>query len=479
MKCTQRVLSFITAIFLLHSNSAISQNYQAFYGSDHFGSLNATQNPSSILNNPYKWDITLFSGQYSINNNAIIQSGKTPLKLPVTTKYEILEGKYERKAYLNTDIHILNARLSLNSRHAIGLGANIRGYGLIKSNPFFYDDTITTTSSFFDLNNNTDFKLSLAESAWLELYGSYATNIFTNHLGTLNAGITLKMLKGLSSAFAEVSDVSLVSDITDEGPDVFLRNGKAFYGYSQTHAEDGNNSPGTMLKNALPGFSIDAGIEFILNSNAIFSFNESNGNNYSWKFGLSILDLGWNNFKYHSNSRVFANLHENINGVVANNKVYEVESLEELGDSLATMVEFSAPLSGNYKVINPARLVLNADHRVTEEIAVNANLSFDLTSVAGGRYSVYEKQFITITPRWERKNIGLYMPMQITSEGKFWLGGAAKFGPVFMGMHNIPNALFGKEKPINGGGFLGIIIKPFNRNAGSGEGDIDCPEIRL
>lgn len=457
-----------------------AQNYQAFYGSDYFGSLNVSLNPASALNNPYKWDLTLFSGQYSIINNAVVPDKHAPLNLPFSYKYKILPGNYDRAAFASTDLHILNGRYSLNSRHAIGFGANIRGYGMLKSEPFFYHDSITTTSSFFKQNSNTNVHLNLAESSWLEFYGSYATTILNNQLGKANAGISIKLLKGLSSVLAEVADVEFVPGFSDEGPDVFIRKGRAYYGYSDTHEPLQNNgAPIDVLRKALPGFSIDLGVEFILNAGSIISFNDGVSSLYSWKFGVAVLDLGWNNFRYHSASREFADLHSNINGIVANNKVYDVQSIEELGDSLATMVRFAVPLTGNYKVFNPARLVLNADHRINEEISVNANLSVSLTGMVGGRYAVSEKQLLTITPRWEKKNIGLYLPVQINSRGNFWLGGAARFGPVFMGLHNIPNALFGKDKPLNGGGFLGIVIRPFHKNAGMGEGDIDCPEIRL
>lgn len=477
---TRNIFSVMLIAFLHCTIFVSAQNYQAFYGSNYFGSLNATQNPASILHNPYKWDLTLFSGQYTATTNALVANKKTPFKLPLSADFTMIPGEFDRYAYVNTDFHILNGRFSINNRNAVGFGANIRGYGNLASLPFFYSDTITTTTSFFKANNHNDFHLMLEESAWLEIYGSYATTVLENSMGKLNAGVTLKFTKGITSGIAEVKDVNLVSGISDEGPDIFLRNGRAFYGYSATHDvyEDTKNASG-MLKSALPGFSFDAGVEFIVNSSVVSSFNDGPSEyDYSWKFGISLLDIGWNNFKYSRNSMSFANLHENINGVTANNKLYEVQSVAEMNDSLSTMVNSAAHLTGNYKVINPARVVLNADHKINEEFAVNANLSLNLTSLAGGRYSVNEKQLFTITPRWEKHKFGLYMPIQINTDGKLWLGGAGRIGPVFMGLHNIPNALFGGNHPHNGGGFMGIIIKPFNKNAGSGFDDLDCPDIR-
>src|SRR5690606_36511531 len=87
-----------------------AQNYQAFYGSDYFGSRNAPLTPAPALNNPYTWDLTFFSGQYSIINSAVVPDKHAPLSLPLSSKYTILPGNYDRAAFASTDLHILHGR---------------------------------------------------------------------------------------------------------------------------------------------------------------------------------------------------------------------------------------------------------------------------------------------------------------------------------------------------------------------------------
>src|SRR5690606_37816403 len=108
-----------------------AQNYQAFYGSAYFGSLNVSLNPASALNNPYKWDLTLFSGQYSIIHNAVVPDKHAPLNLPFSYKYKILPGNYDRAAFASTTLHIPNVSITLNRRIDIGFGANTNRYELL------------------------------------------------------------------------------------------------------------------------------------------------------------------------------------------------------------------------------------------------------------------------------------------------------------------------------------------------------------
>jgi hypothetical protein len=86
---------------------------------------------------------------------------------------------------------------------------------------------------------------------------------------------------------------------------------------------------------------------------------------------------------------------------------------------------------------------------------------------------VQELNLITVTPRWEKSNLGAYMPVEVTNQGHFWVGGAVKLGPVLFGLHNL-GWLVSKKSVPNGGGYLAVIIHP-----GKFEGDgVPCPKFK-
>ena len=476
---------FVLASLLFFSGSArsIAQNYQALLGSPYAGSLNATANPASIVNNPYKWDLTLFSGQYQGITNALSAGRKTPFKLPIKTFYNLIPGDFERMAYTNFDMHLLNARIALNKQHSIAFGANLRGYANAESGTFSYSDTITSTSGFFSLNDRGELEADLSGSAWMEFYATYARTILNFGPGRLNAGLTLKYNRGFSGATARVQGVRLEMTTVSEIPDVFIRDGMAGYGYSATHDQvDANASAfenfGNMLSRSMSGFSADLGFEYVLPLPGIGSFNDDDPYfDYSWKFGLSVLDLGWNNFSHSRNSMAFARLNDNVNGELLNQKFLDIPDIAAMNDSLRTIVQFAVPQTGNFSILNPMRLVLNADRNINGEFFINANLNLNLSPLVGkDRLHVAEKNFITVTPRWERNKIGLYLPVQYNRQNQLWVGGALRAGPLFMGLHNIPNALFSWKKSHNGGGFIGIILRPQGKNnTGSLYKELDCP----
>jgi len=102
---------------------------------------------------------------------------------------------------------------------------------------------------------------------------------------------------------------------------------------------------------------------------------------------------------------------------------------------------------------------------------VNGELSLNLTTISSTTASVQELNFLTVTPRWEKSELGAYLPISITNQGQFWVGAAAKVGPLLIGLHNLGWLLTKKSFP-NGGGYLAIIIHP-----GEHEKDgVPCPK---
>ena len=68
MKIGSKGVLFIGLICSLEGKA---QDYQAIQGSPFAGSLGIANNPASILNTPYPWDVTLFSMQLKNTTNAI------------------------------------------------------------------------------------------------------------------------------------------------------------------------------------------------------------------------------------------------------------------------------------------------------------------------------------------------------------------------------------------------------------------------
>src|SRR5688572_30757432 len=62
--------NLILSVFLGLGLYSKAQHYDAIHGSNYLGSLSVYNNPSSIVNSPFKWDLTLTGFQFQLITNA-------------------------------------------------------------------------------------------------------------------------------------------------------------------------------------------------------------------------------------------------------------------------------------------------------------------------------------------------------------------------------------------------------------------------
>jgi len=197
---------------------------------------------------------------------------------------------------------------------------------------------------------------------------------------------------------------------------------------------------------------------------------------YDWKIGVSLLDLGYNQYRYGSQSRVIGDPKTDVTDSALNEKFGRIKSLADFNDSMATIVNSFNSITGGFKVWNPARLVINVDRPLRDHFAVNANLTLNLGgSNKGMRFFTKEITLLSVTPRWEVRRLGAYLPVELTTDGKVWVGGAFKVGPLLMGIDNWSD-LFTKTKMANGGIYLALVIRPGKGFSFKEERRYTCPK---
>jgi hypothetical protein len=455
-----------TLIILICTLRATAQDYHAINGSPYAGAMGVANNPASILSTPYPWDITVFSVQEKNTTNAVTLSNLSYLSHGDTLGYRWKEGPLKRYASFNYNVHLLNVRISLGRNQAISFGANLRGYGAVRTGRVNYNDTLQTLNQFFDINNGNNYQAEFVGSSWLELYGTYSRTIWDDAYGRLNGGITLHAQRGLGGAYAQLTNGSVNRNVVDTLLVYSLAGGKAQYGYSSNlDSWKSNKSTGANLKDLFAqsraGAAVDLGVEYLVKSQDIPVYGDADGYfDYEWKIGVSLMDLGANMYQYGAESRTVSNPKTSITDTDLNNKFNYVSSFHTFNDSLATVVSSSAPLRGHFIIWNPARLVLNVDRTLPEHFALNTELTLNLGgNNTGKRFFTKEITLLAITPRWETKSLGGYLPLTVTTDGRVWIGGAAKLGPLLFGVHNW-GTVFSKTKTQNGGFYLSMVIRP-------------------
>ncbi len=464
-----KIGSFGLLIGLVCALETTAQDYQAVKGSPFAGSLGVADNPAVLLSTPYPWDITIFSAQIKNTTNAISFSNFSYLAHGDTLGYRWTDGERKRYAAVDFNVHLFNVRLDLGQKQAISFGANLRSYTSVSTGKFFYNDTITNMNSFLNLNENNTFRENLVSSSWLELFGTYSKTLLDDDRGRLNAGITLKVMRGVSGIFAQLNGGTInrsVDVVNSSLTDYSLAAGDAKYGYSANY--DYWHSDRTTFQNlkdfvghTRAGAAMDIGFEYLVKPQYVRIYGDPDDYyEYDWKIGAALLDFGENVYVYGSQSRSAANPNSNATDVALNTKFDHISKLAQFNDSLATIVSVISQPAGKFRIWDPTRFEFNVDRMLPDHFALNANLTLNLSGVAGSqRMMTSDFTLLAVTPRWETKTLGAYLPLQVTTEGRVWLGGALKAGPLLMGLHNWAN-LFSKNKLQNGGFYLAIVIKP-------------------
>jgi hypothetical protein len=186
MKLAATVLS----IGLIFSLSSQAQDYHAIEGSPFAGAIGVANNPASLVNTPYPWDITLFSLQETNTTNALKFTDFGYLTRD-TIHYTWVNGRMARYAAFNFNVHLLNLRLALGRNQAICAGVNIRGYGSARTGPVNYNDTLKNMNEFFNINEGTVYNTAMVSSSWVEGFVNYGKSLLDYAYGRLNGGVTL------------------------------------------------------------------------------------------------------------------------------------------------------------------------------------------------------------------------------------------------------------------------------------------------
>ena len=438
------------------SDSVMAQNYQAIHGSSRAGgSLTVHNNPASIVHIPFGWDVTVFSIQEKHTTNAFILNNASLLNVR-DVKVASVNGEEKRFIAGNTDIHLLNARIRLDSRQAIAFGVNFRSAFSASTSRGNWQDTIKDLHSFLDINtNNVPFSASARATNWLEIFGSYGRTIVDNGSAIINAGVTLSLNRGLGGGYLGAHNINYFRSGAPGKSKFDFDNADLVYGYSANIDDARDNSFRDIFRRSRAGFSLSAGVEYIMPS-----FESESEYEYEWKIGASVLDLGFSSYQYSLNSRNAVFNKDNITDSMVESSFENVKTLEEAVDTLTSLAGSSSTPTGNFTIMHPARIVINADRHLQGNFYLNAELTIPVTSVLSDKYLfVKDMNFLAVTPRYESRLLGAYLPVTFNRRQQFWIGGAFRAGPLLLGVHNWAN-VFGKNKLQRGGFYMALTFRP-------------------
>lgn len=217
------------------------------------------------------------------------------------------------------------------------------------------------------------------------------------------------------------------------------------------------------FKQSKTSLGLSAGMEYIVYNEESYKDNRlSEGRPYSYKIGISLMDVGTQRYINSEYTGRFNRDNDDIPDNRLANILRNVENTQQFKDSMTALFDSIQTLPPSFKIANPTRLVINADKWMGGSIYINAQMVLHLNSRKNAsKLNTNELGFISVTPRWETLNWGVFLPMQLTRDGQFWTGIAFKAGPLIAGIHNL--GIVKQWALLNGGGYIMLNIHPFRK----------------
>jgi hypothetical protein len=466
MKTTPQ--SCITVILLLLCFCTYAQSYQSTYGSAYAGSTGIRNNPAASVNSAFTWDLTLFTAQARVSTNTMYMRNDSIL----------FNNEYKNRfLHNNIDVSLLNFLYKPNNNQAFSFNLRARSYNHVRALPLSSNDSITTINDFLRQNRNTPFMEGFfTHSGWIQADLNYSQVLHEDSRSRLTGGATVQIMKNISGAFGRISKLTYAESVFPPDTIYTLTGGGGNFGYSSNYDETSSGTSSTMkdfLKGTKMGLGLSLGIEYLVYAEKQSQYQQNNPLNYTWKIGVSLMDLGASRYTSSEFSSQFRNVNPNITGTTIDNKFTNIETGRQLRDSLATIFATAEALPNTFKIGSPTRLIINVDRSLGNNLFMNADLNVNLHGTSNyGRLLTRELNLLTITPRWETLNWGFYLPVQFNSQKQFHVGAALKAGPLVVGIQNLQWAR--GIKNLSGGGYVMLSIHPFNKQKVISK--LDCPE---
>ncbi|GAB4130850.1 MAG: hypothetical protein Fur0041_00530 [Bacteroidia bacterium] len=430
-------------LFVLLSNcfNVFAQDFLGYAHSNYAGITGASYNPASLADSKLSLDIQLFGFGIEAGNNYVGVKRKDIFRSDFGTPYLHLRDINTKKAVFVRNEILLPGVMFSKSEYGWGIDMKVRTYlnvdGVSRDLAHIFAYELNDPPNFNRQLQNKH--LGVTMMSWTEIAGTYAKTIRSGAEHYLSAGVRPKFLLGLASAYIFLNDAeyNFVNDTS-----LTLIKGDLRFGHSSNFSFDGSMTPSWKL-GFNPGLGIDAGISYEFRPDELQEHSKDDKEKpwpgfrerpkYKYRIGAAITDLGFIYFRHGEFSdryTVDANLWD-LNDVLLDStsptSIYNTFEVRSGGSKKGKGYIMTLPLALN----------LQYDYMIREHLYVNATAFTALYLRNSNFKKVHELTRLSITPRWEKRWFGVWMPLSFSRLGVFAVGSGIRLGPFAIGTTDI------------------------------------------
>lgn len=425
-----------SVVGLLSLTAMAQQSFSGFTGGYYSGTHRVLSNPASIAGSPRKWDVNLLSVSANLGTDAMeLELGKLEKSF---NKFTELGNLNNFSGKVNVDVLGPSFSFTLNDKHAVAITTRARVFADI--NDFDAKFVQTLINDVKDING-LPYVLSvqnqsITANAFSEIGATWAGTVFQSASHTIKAGVTAKYLRGTANTNLYINNLNGVLFEDAAGKDVYLTaNGEL--NINNAGVSILNFEADDLLKSNASGFGGDLGI--------VYEYRENpDDKKYRLKAGVAVTDIG--SLKYKSikgESFSYA-----LNAAT-------VKVSDDMEENLRNNPNVIATESGDesYNVSLPTAMRSQIDYRIVNNLYVELAGVYGISKDSKKTYIPYYANEVTLTPRYETKYYGLYVPLNYNELTKYNAGLALRLGPIFVGSNTLLSGLSkGKQLDV----FFGI-----------------------
>lgn len=473
MKKISNVALFI--VFLLISFKNLLGQSFSFPGTrmgNYTGVQSVYFNPAQAADSRYKFDINLFGINAGLGNNKASFSLNSVLSTFNSNDAlnSLFSGDGRISGQLNVDVLGPSFLISLPKKSGIMISTRVRGQLSItdidgKLAKSVLDDLGNQINLPYTISSGNNMRIN--STGWAEYGLTYARVIKDQGKHFLKAGATIKYLSGAGNSYVQLDQLSgtITNNPLDPNSPIYLAPGsKGTIGLGIS-GNIGSFTPSDLLRSSSNGFGADLGV--------VYEYREGTNKRHPYKYrlALSLLDIGSIKFNRDlARSGTFNMLVTSIPGF--NLQTLQGLSFDGYKQVLSSNPNFTPAPNNNNPTISvslPTSLQLYGDVHLVNNLYLSAG-----TQIALSNRSNPENPFVysgfTVTPRYEGKALGLYLPVNYNSLTQLTMGATLRLGPLFVGSGSILSALFtqSKQADIHAGLHLGILKRTKNKTTRDG-----------
>ncbi len=435
-----KIISALAALLVISGiKSAGAQEMLGLTMGNYAGSLSALSNPGNINQSKIFFDIHLVSaGLFARNNFAYIPKKdatiydllfKSSDQLPVYGK-----DKNNFTYYDNQDLKFAQVNLRLQGpsamfymdRYGFAISTAVRFFTSGNRIPWEIPVVSYEGLDYKPLHNIrfTDFSFDAGSSAWFELGFTFAYDLIKYNRTQLTAGITVKPLFGLGGINGTISNGDYI--ILDDSTVNFM-NVDADLAYAFP-VDYNNNTFGVSPTVKGSGLGIDMGIVYSKKRNDIIKHYhvrpcEKPYDEYVYRIGLSILDIGRVKYKYNAQLHEF----EDVSAYWPSIDTLGFHSMNSFIGDLSNI--FYGTRDGSFRgnsfnIGLPTAISLQADFYLIKNLYLNA---FWIHPVKLYKYTLKRNAVVAISPRFETKWFEVSVPVSLYNYKYTRVGLAIRF----------------------------------------------------